>query len=254
MKTKISNPKNLSIFLLFSFFLFLTIILPAGAQDPDTPRQTSFEDPFEKEQTEESPQTSLADPLEGWNRIVFTFNDFFYLKILDPVSRGYQTVTPRPLQTGISNFFSNLKEPIYFFNSLLQVQGGDAHTAFARFTVNSTFGLGGLFDVVGDNPEQVPRSFDQTLARWGAGKGFYIIWPVRGPATLRSSIGWAGDTVMDPTWHIDTKKGVESSALYFLNEAPGLLKQYKRMKQYMLDPYSSVKNAYSKQLNYQFKK
>ncbi len=240
-------PRGAGIVLLVIFIF--SVFLPTGALSEENGGRYDFEDPFEEE-TAPDGREKPADPLESWNRVVFQVNDFFYLKILDPTARGYQFVTPRPLRRGVRNFFSNLNEPLYFVNSLLQGEGSDAHTAFARFTVNSTFGLGGLFDVVGEEPEQAPRRFDQTLATWGTGQGFYIVWPFLGPATLRSTVGRAGDTTLDPTWHVSPSLGVEATALYTLNEAPIWLREYERMKEHMIDPYSGVKNAYIEQTKY----
>ncbi len=243
-----AEQSRLAVVVLLLGFISLNFLAP-GTVSGENGAGYDFEDPFEEE-TDELRPDKTADPLESWNRVVFEVNDFFYLKILDPAARGYQAVTPRPMRRGVSNFFSNLSEPLYFVNSLLQLEGKDAHTAFARFTVNSTFGLGGLFDVVDDQPEQVPRRFDQTLAVWGTGQGFYIVWPFLGPATLRSTVGRAGDTTLDPTWYASPRLGMEATAVYTLNEAPKWLQEYEQMKKYMIDPYSGVKNAYIEQTKY----
>ncbi len=235
-------------FLIFCLLPLFTFFTPALGQQNEPEIQSEFKDPFadpfEKEQ-EQKTRATLPDPLEPYNRAVFTFNDFFYEKIMVPVSRGYRSVTTRGIRNSLSNFFSNLKEPVYFVNSILQGEGSDAHTAFARFTVNSTFGLAGLFDVVDDEPGPAPHSLNQTLARWHVGSGFYIVWPVAGGTSLRGTTGMAGDSFLNPLNHTDSKTSLYTSGLKNINSAQGYLKQYRDLKKYSLDPYVALKNYHA---------
>ncbi|MBD3895883.1 VacJ family lipoprotein [Halomonas sp. ML-15] len=144
------------------------------------------------------------DPWEGFNRRVFVFNDALDRAILRPVARGYDTVAPQPVQTGVSNFFSNLGEPRTALNSLLQGKPGNAGIATARFLINTTVGIGGLWDFA-THMEITGRDedFGQTLGAWGVGEGPYVMLPFLGPSTVRDTAGLPLDWYAYPVNHID---------------------------------------------------
>ena len=139
------------------------------------------------------------DPLEPMNRKIFTFNQYLDRYLIKPVAIGYKTVLPDFSRNMIRNFLNNLKEPVVFANDLLQGEFKIAHDTFARFLMNSTFGLGGLFDMAqyADLPRQT-GDFGQTLYAWGAPEGPYLVLPVFGPSSPRDAIGMGVDSVMDP--------------------------------------------------------
>lgn len=140
------------------------------------------------------------DPYESWNRSVFTFNETIDRWFLKPVAQTYRTFTPRVVDRGVTNFFNNLTEVRNFINSLLQLKGESAVVAAGRFTYNTVFGLGGLFDVATafDLPER-PEDFGQTLGYWGAGSGPYLMLPFLGPSTPRHFSGFATDGFVFPS-------------------------------------------------------
>ena len=140
------------------------------------------------------------DPFEGWNRKVFAFNDGLDRWALRPLARAYRTVTPEFVDTGVTNFFSNIGEIGNFANSVLQGKGESAVVAFGRFTFNTVFGLGGIFDVATsfDLPEQ-QEDFGQTLATWGVGSGPYLVMPLLGPSTPRHTTGFLTDGFLLPS-------------------------------------------------------
>lgn len=131
-----------------------------------------------------------GDPFEPTNRAVFAFNEAVDDAVVGPAARAYDAITPAPVQTGVRNVMTNLNQPVVFANALLQ---GDVHAAgdtAGRFLMNTTIGVGGLFDVA--THEGVPehrRDFGQTLARWGVGDGPYLVLPVLGPSNLRDASG-----------------------------------------------------------------
>jgi len=134
------------------------------------------------------------DPLEGWNRKVFSFNDAVDENVLQPVAKGYNFVTPEPVRTGVRNVFGNIGDIWSTINLFLQGRFVDGYLGVIRVSVNSTFGLGGLLDVA--TPMQLERhveDFGQTLGVWGVKPGAYIVWPLLGPSTLRDSLGIPGD-------------------------------------------------------------
>lgn len=133
-----------------------------------------------------------GDPLEGFNRAMFGIHQALDKSIYRPVAMGYQHVVPKPVRSGLRNFFSNLTEPVVFLNYLLQFKFGKAAETLVRFTVNSTLGVGGLFDIAKTKEFNLPHrdnSFGDTLAYYGVGPGPYIFLPLVGPTTLRDVLG-----------------------------------------------------------------
>lgn len=136
-----------------------------------------------------------VDPWEPLNRKIYTFNETLDTWVLRPVARGYKFVTPDFAEQGVTNFITNIYEFNSFFNSLLQGELAGASRAGGRFIVNSTLGLLGFIDVathMGIDPFRA--DFGQTLAVWGMDKGPYVMLPVFGPRTVRSTIGYFTDT------------------------------------------------------------
>jgi phospholipid-binding lipoprotein MlaA len=132
----------------------------------------------------------VYDPWESFNRRVYAFNYKFDKYVFLPVVKTYETILPKPAEKGVSNFFGNLGEVETFANSLLQGKGGKAGTTLKRFTVNSTVGLLGLFDVATKMDIQKEKEdVGQTLAVWGVGSGRYIVLPFLGPSNVRDASG-----------------------------------------------------------------
>ncbi len=143
--------------------------------------------------------TSEADPYESWNRKVYDFNVFIDDWFLKPVAQGYRDVMPSFADRAVTNFFSNIGEIGNFANSIFQLKGEAAVVAAGRFTYNTVFGLGGLFDVatVFELPER-SEDFGQTLGYWGMGSGPYLMLPLMGPSTGRDFTGFVVDATTLP--------------------------------------------------------
>ncbi|HEU5195594.1 MAG TPA: MlaA family lipoprotein [Methylomirabilota bacterium] len=140
------------------------------------------------------------DPWESFNEKMFSFNRNLDKYLLKPVARAYRFVMPEPWQVLISNGFDNINFVPRMVNSLLQAKWGGAGRELGRFLINSTFGIGGVFDPAKDF-FGIPKSredFGQTLGVWGAGAGPYLILPFMEPLTVRDGIGRAVDGFMDP--------------------------------------------------------
>lgn len=135
----------------------------------------------------------VYDPLEPINRRIYYFNYYLDKYLLIPVVNTYEYVTPGFLQKGVSNFFSNLQEINTFINSLLQFEGRKATITLARFSINTTLGLFGLFDVASklDLPKEY-EDFGLTLAKYGVKDGPYLVLPALGPSNLRDGVGKLG--------------------------------------------------------------
>jgi phospholipid-binding lipoprotein MlaA len=142
--------------------------------------------------------TEVYDPWEGMNRRIYNFNYHFDRYVFLPTVRGYQTVTPDFAEAGVSNFFDNLRDVNTFLNSVLQLSPSKSAQSLGRVAVNTTVGLLGLIDAATffgiPRPEE---DFGQTLGRWGAGPGPYLVLPVKGPSSLRDGIGLIPDTMVN---------------------------------------------------------
>ena len=125
--------------------------------------------------------TAVYDPIEGWNRQVYAFNDGVDRAVFEPVAKGYRTVTNEPIRGGVSNFLTNLNQPVVFANTILQGKPGAAIDTFSRFALNSTFGLAGILDLatMADVPKH-REDFGQTLGVWGVSNGPYLVLPFMG--------------------------------------------------------------------------
>jgi len=186
------------------------------------------------------------DPFESFNRSVFNFNEGVYEYVLDPVAETYQDVMPQPVQTGVSNFFSNIDDIFVFVNSLLQFKFTQAASDFARIAFNTTFGLFGLIDVAShmDLPKH-HEDFGQTLATWGVSDGPYIVIPLLGPRTLRDTGGLLVDSSYDPILEIEddearwTVIGVKT-----VDIRAGLLQADRLADKSGVDKYNFIREAY----------
>lgn len=146
-----------------------------------------------------APVAAHPDPWEGFNRKVYRFNDTLDRYALKPVAKGYKRAVPRPLRSGFTNFFRNVKMPVVMLNDLLQAKPRAAGEDVSRFFVNTTLGFVGFVDaatVLG-----MPRNdedFGQTLGVWGVDNGPYLVLPFLGPSTVRDGAGFGVDVVSDP--------------------------------------------------------
>lgn len=139
------------------------------------------------------------DPLEPVNRKIYAFNDALDKGVVKPVAKGYIAVTPKPVRTGVSNFFSNLEDLYVGTSNLLQGNVHDALGDGARFVLNSTFGILGFVDIASQaGLAKHDEDFGQVLGHWGVGSGPFIVMPLLGPKTVRDSVDWVGSRAMDP--------------------------------------------------------
>ncbi|UZP67797.1 VacJ family lipoprotein [Desulfovibrio mangrovi] len=192
----------------------------------------------------------VNDPFEGWNRFWFGFNDFMYLDVIKPLHKGYSAVTPWELRAGVNNFFHNLLYPIRFVSCLLQGKFAEASVESARFVVNTTAGFGGLMNPAADNKPLIeisddPEDLGQTFGVWGFGEGFYLVWPFLGPSSLRDTVGFAGDSFLNPVsyvtpWH--SSLGLKSYDKF--NSFDKQIAQYEELKKAAVEPYIAIRNAY----------
>lgn len=236
----------------------------AGTPDEVMPADP-FSDPFDPFEDDDSViygdegqmLQTVADPMVGFNRAMFIFNDKLYFWLLRPVASGYRYVVPTPVRVSVKNFFFNLLMPVRLLNCLLQGKPKAAEGEFGRFVVNTTIGLGGLFNPAKNYPELNPptEDFGQTLGRYTVGNGFYIVWPLFGPSTLRDTIGSIGDWALNPLSfmqlvNLDTGQltiGTINAAVFgvrTVNDTSFRIGDYEDLKSAALDPYEAFRNAY----------
>ena len=188
------------------------------------------------------------DPWEGFNEKMFWFNrevvDRFVLK---PIATGWDFIFPDPVQRGFHNFFDNLAVVRRVVNNTLQLKLNGAGTELARFTINSTIGVVGFFDVAKDGfgIEQKDEDTGQTFGVWGIGPGPYLVLPLLPPLTVRDGIGYAFDAAMTPyTYFIPWWGTFAGTATNTVNERSLNLDRFERVADSTVDLYGAVRNAY----------
>jgi phospholipid-binding lipoprotein MlaA len=148
---------------------------------------------------EETPDPAERDDLEGSNRPIFGFNEGFYHWVADPIARGFEWLVPEPGRRALHRFFLNLDHPVIFVNDVLQLAPLDATKTLSRFTLNSTVGVIGLFDVATRlGIEGHATDFGETLAVYGTPAGTYLVIPILGPSTARDAFGEIVDALLHP--------------------------------------------------------
>lgn len=225
---------------LLSMVLALGLSAPCWAQEAPGAGAPD-EDPFAKEEIEQT-APPLADPIAPVNRGLFAFNDKLYFWVLKPVATGYSYVVPETARVGVGNFFRNAAMPIRMVNCLLQGSLKGTGIELARFGVNTTVGVAGFGDPARGWLKLHPRDedFGQTLGVWGMGQVCYITWPVIGPSSLRDTIAWPVNAVLDPLTYVP---GV--GLLRTVNDTSLRLGDYEELKANALDPYIALRDAYN---------
>ena len=181
------------------------------------------------------------DPYESFNRKVFSFNDSVDDYVAKPVSDAYKWVTPQFVQTGVYNFFSNLKNINVIINDVLQAKFAQSAHDTGRFALNTTFGLGGFLDVGKDvGLEQNDEDFEQTLAVWGVPRGSYLVIPFLGPTTMRGIPGSVFDTAANPANYV----GLPVQLISLLNARASAEGALKFIDEAALDPYVFTRESF----------
>jgi phospholipid-binding lipoprotein MlaA len=187
------------------------------------------------------------DPLEGYNRAMFGFNEGVDNAIVKPVASGYKTVMPEFARTGVTNFFSNLRDVWIGVNNILQGKVGDGASDFGRFAINSTVGILGLIDIASNaGLEKHNEDFGQTLGRWGVGSGAYVVLPILGPSNVRDGLSllvvdWHGD----PLWYVgNIPTRNELVGVRLVDSRANLLDVSRLAEEAALDHYAYVRDAY----------
>jgi phospholipid-binding lipoprotein MlaA len=216
----------------FALTLMLALSLGACAQAPGT-------------------TATPGDPIEPWNRDVLDANMAVDRAVIRPVAEGYRAAVPGYARTRIRNFVNNLNEPRILVNNLLQGRLADAGSTFARFTFNSVFGLGGLWDVsTGWGLPQRTGDFGQTLHAWGAEDGAYLMWPIAGPSNVRDTVGWVADGFLNPlNWVIPTPYLMGRGAVQGVDLREQTIEGLDELQRGSLDFYARLRSVWQQRRN-----
>ncbi|MFZ1743588.1 MAG: VacJ family lipoprotein [Pontixanthobacter sp.] len=198
-------------------------------------------------------QTSAppGDPLAEINAKTYEATQAVDRAIVGPIAMAYDGNIPEPVRDGIGNFLNNVREPLVFVNFLLQLKIGKAFETAGRFAINSTIGVGGLFDVAKSKPINLPRrsnGFADTLGYYGVKPGAFLFLPILGPTTVRDAIGGGLDSMFLPTLvgkpFNRLAYTVPSGALNSLGERADFDDQLKKIREESNDPYTAAREYY----------
>jgi phospholipid-binding lipoprotein MlaA len=201
-----------------------------------------------------TPKVDEKDPWQSWNRGAQGFNDGLDKKILKPVAKGYASVTPKFVNDGVTNFFSNLKDIGVFVNDFMQLKVSQGGMDASRFLINTTAGVGGFVDVATmvDLPKH-NEDFGQTLGFWGVPTGNYLVVPFMGPSSPREVVGAVGDALLNPLTYtfVFAGSGAAVSAINagartvdVVDTRADLIPTEKILDEAAVDRYDFIKNSY----------
>ncbi len=195
----------------------------------------------------------MPDPFEPFNRVMFEVNYFIDGVFLSPAAHVYKRSTPNIFRRGVSNVLSNLWGPISILNHALQGKGHSACEAFARFFINTTIGILGIFDVAEllGAPES-SADFSQTLTVWGIDPGPYLVLPIIGPTSGRDAFGRLVDNLLDPfniymyNHHYDHNIYIRTG-LYVVSKRSQAIEAMDSLEKSSIDLYATIRSLYQQQ-------
>ena len=193
-----------------------------------------------------------VDTFESYNRAMFKFNYQVDKYVLNPIAKGYRAITTKEIRTGVRGVLNNVREPLSALNHILQGNFERAGISLSRFVVNTTLGLGGMFDVAeGWGMKKEEASFNQTLAKWCIKDGPYIVLPILGPATIRSTAGWALEAALSPVYWATQHDGglkdkvtITYGALQAISIKESTMDLMDDLERNSVDFYTTLRSAY----------
>ncbi len=190
----------------------------------------------------------VSDPIEPVNRAVFGFNMFVDRWVLEPVARAYRFVTPEVARRSVANFLANLRSPVILANDALQGERERAGITLGRFMINTTMGVGGLFDPA--TPLGYPRheeDLGQTLGVWGVPSGPYLMLPLLGPSNGRDTVGRVGDYFINPLNQccITQDERIGLFAVGGVSEREANIELFDDLRANSIDLYATIRTIYS---------
>ncbi|PID71584.1 MAG: VacJ family lipoprotein [Desulfobulbus propionicus] len=223
----------------------ITLFLSGVSLSVQAEKVDFLDDDFYQEEVDNS---SVKDPLEPFNRVMFDVNDAAYDYFLKPVATGYKAVLPADIRGCVGNFFNNLQAPVRFINCILQGRFEESFWVLSRFAINSTAGAFGLADPAAREfgIPQIEASLGETLATWGIGDGFYLVVPFYGATTMTDFTGKLIETMGYPYYYV-SEDYLEKSAVLVLKGTNTLslnINVYDELKKVSFDPYIALRNSY----------
>jgi len=203
-----------------------------------------LEDPF----ASKLDTPDIPDPFEDYNRFMFDFNEGFYDDIMEPVVREYREFVNEDIRVAIANIFGNAMAPLKLVSSFLQGDIDKTGRVIGRTIINTTLGLGGMFDVADKafDIKDVNEDLDQVLGAYGIPAGPYIVLPLFGPSSVRNIFGRAGGMFLSPTYHF--APGVEVGGALTVtdqvNDTSFIVDDIAQMDDSTIDKYESVRDFY----------
>ncbi len=186
------------------------------------------------------------DPIEPVNRGIFQFNHAIDVVLLKPIAQGYDAVVPDRGKVMVSNFVYNIKEPVTFVNSILQADANNSFATLWRFMLNSTIGIGGLFDVASEvGLKNRETGMGDTFAIYGADAGPYIVIPIMGPSNVRDGLGRLGDYFTDPISYTKNSVFYTVVGIKTVDARYHTLKIIDDVYAHSLDPYATIRSGYT---------
>jgi len=239
---------------------FIITLIAALLTGCATTKQTERTDNFtlDEEWDAYDEELVIKDPFEGYNRFMFGVNNNIYKFVLNPLSKVYDFLVPKKIQGSVNNFVRAISTPKRFFNCIFQGKPKGAATELGRLLINSTLGIGGLFDPADRvfNLKQQDEDFAQTLGHYGMGAGTYLIWPVIGPSTTRESFGLVVDSALNPLlwlgiYDVSPEDGFNAITLTKrVNSYSHTTRDaYERLTENALDPYIALQYAFVQNRN-----
>jgi phospholipid-binding lipoprotein MlaA len=253
MKTKIHRSILIALFA-------LTLSNKTFAESK-TAGQFNFDEDYQGDEMPNKDVASVYDPFEKFNRKIFAFNEVADKTIALPVAKQYRKFVPISVRNSIHNFINNISSPFSTINSLAQGDTGNAMASFSSFLINSTIGIGGLFDVAGNKKIKYHKEdFGQTLGKYGSGSGAYLIIPFIGPSNVRDFSGVVVNRMVDPlsfdSFNIAGDKNLISNEVQIslflaggIDAREGLIEIIDDVRQNSLDAYATLRSAYSQRRN-----
>lgn len=240
-----------------SGLLFLLFLLFSNNVLAQSSTQFNFDEDYEgEEQGIETKESLIYDPLEVINRPIFGFNEFIDKYAILPIVRQYHRFTPDPVRKSVHNFVTNIFSPFSVVNSLLQGNGTNAMASFSSFLINSTLGVGGLFDVAGERKIKYHyEDLGQTLGHYGLSTGPYLVIPFLGPSDLRDFAGFAAERAVDPLSFnllevggqrefITTATSVSLATITAVDLRESLIETVDNIRKDSFDVYATFRSAY----------
>jgi phospholipid-binding lipoprotein MlaA len=237
--------------------LFICCFTQPSLAQQEEELQFNFSDNYEGEDNFKTNNREFVyDPFEKVNRKIFAFNETLDQYFAEPVVREYRKRVPRKVRNSVGNFLDNLSAPISVVNSLLQGNGRNAMASFSSFLINTTIGIGGLFDIAGyRNITYNPEDFGQTFAKYGSNTGPYLVLPILGPSNVRDFSGFIVEKAVNPLnfnilkiggkkelIHNETSLSISLSS--GIDTRENLIEVLEDMRRNSFDTYATMRSAY----------